>query len=125
MTVLARSGVPGLTLWVLTGVAWFTRLMHAQIIARRHGDTQWANLFLWIACYGLAIVIDASFDVALEGPMLGIWFWSLFGLGTASTMVYRMRLSTGSVMPLLYPPPSSDPHGSAQSAYERPPKGRP
>jgi hypothetical protein len=37
----------------------------------------------------MAIVIDASFDVALEGPMLGIWFWCLFGLGIASTMIYR------------------------------------
>ncbi|MBV9982350.1 O-antigen ligase family protein [Bradyrhizobium sp.] len=95
MTMLARSGVPGLALWVLTGVAWFTGLLHAQIVARCRGDTQWANLFLWVACYALAIVIDASFDVALEGPMLGIWFWSLFGLGIASTMVYRVRLGIG------------------------------
>ena len=33
--------------------------------------------------------IDASFDVALEGPMVGIWFWCLFGFGIASSMIYR------------------------------------
>jgi hypothetical protein len=124
MTMLARSGVPGLVLWILAEVAWFTGLMYAQIVARTRGDTQWANLFLWISCYGLAIIIDASFDVALEGPMLGIWFWSLFGLGIASTMVYRVHLGTGNVMPL-HPPPGSDPRGSAQLAFERPPNGGP
>jgi hypothetical protein len=121
MTVLARSGVPGLALWVLVQVAWFTALMNAHIVARRRGETQWANLFLWVACYGLAILIDASFDVALEGPMLGIWFWSLFGFGIASTMVYRACMGTGGVVPLLHPPPSSEPHRSAQ----RPPNGGP
>jgi hypothetical protein len=109
MTVLARSGVPGLALWALAQVAWFTALMNAHIVARRRGETQWANLFLWVACYGLAILIDASFDVALEGPMLGIWFWSLFGFGIASTMVYRAYLGTGGVVPLLHTRPSPEP----------------
>jgi hypothetical protein len=108
MTVLARSGVPGLVLWVLMQVAWFTALMNAHIVARRRGEAQWANLFLWVGCYGLAILIDASFDVALEGPMLGIWFWSLFGFGIASTMVYRACLGTGGVVPLLHPRPSPE-----------------
>jgi O-Antigen ligase len=125
LTVLARSGVPGLVLWVITGVAWFGSLMYAMTVARGRGDTQWANLFLWVACYCLAIVIDASFDVALEGPMLGIWFWSLFGFGIASTMVYRAFLRAGGVVPLLHPPPSSEPHRSAQFVFERPPNGDP
>jgi O-Antigen ligase len=94
MTVLARAGVPGLVLWVATGVAWVGTLLWTMIIARSRGDLQWANLFLWIACYGVAIVVDSSFDVALEGPMLGIWFWCLFGLGIASTLIYRARINT-------------------------------
>ena len=120
LTVLARSGVPGLALWVVTGVAWFGSLMYAMTVARLRGDTQWANLFLWIACYWLAIVIDASFDVALEGPMLGIWFWSLFGLGIASTMIYRAhaRLATGGMMPLLQ---SSEPARATRFAFVQPP----
>jgi hypothetical protein len=121
MTVLARSGVPGLTLWVVTLVAWFTALMNAHIVARRRGENQWANLFLWVGCYALGILIDASFDVALEGPMLGIWFWSLFGFGIASVMVYRACLDTAGVVPPLYPLPSSEPHRFAQ----RPPDGGP
>jgi hypothetical protein len=38
------------------------------------------------------MLINASFDVALEGPMLGIWFWCLFGFGVAVAMCYRARL---------------------------------
>jgi hypothetical protein len=33
-------------------------------------------------------LINASFDVALEGPMLGIWFWCIIGLGIGSSMLY-------------------------------------
>jgi hypothetical protein len=88
-TILARSGVPGLVLWALTVLAWFGMLGRHIFLARMRGDLRWSNLFLWIACYGLSIIIDASFDVALEGPMIGIWFWNIFGLGIAATMIYR------------------------------------
>jgi hypothetical protein len=37
----------------------------------------------------MAMLINASFDVALEGPMQGIWFWCLFGFGLGCVMVYR------------------------------------
>jgi hypothetical protein len=40
----------------------------------------------------MAIIIDGTFDVALEGPMLGIWFWCLIGLGIGSVMVYRAQV---------------------------------
>ena len=30
-----------------------------------------------------------TFDVALEGPMQGIWFWCLIGFGIGATMIYR------------------------------------
>ncbi|HJU31503.1 MAG TPA: O-antigen ligase family protein [Hyphomicrobiaceae bacterium] len=89
LTMLARSGVPGLALWAITGLLWFGMLARSLMLARRHGDDWWANLFIWIGCYALAVVIDASFDVALEGPMVGIWFWCLFGFGIASSMIYR------------------------------------
>ncbi|UMY18614.1 O-antigen ligase family protein [Methylobacterium organophilum] len=89
MTFLARTGVPGLALWIVLLVAWFTRLLWDVIQSRRRGDIEQSNVLLWIVTYQAAIVIDASFDVAIEGPMLGIWFWSLFGFGLAASMVYR------------------------------------
>ena len=66
--------------------------MHAMLTARHRGQTDWAGLFLFICCYVMAIIIDATFDVALEGPMLGIWFWCLVGFGMGSVMIYRAHL---------------------------------
>lgn len=94
MTMLARTGVPGLFLWIATGIAWFGMLFSTMIVARRRGDNSWADIFLWVACYGAAIITDAAFDVALEGPMIGIWFWCLFGLGIAATLIYRAAIET-------------------------------
>ena len=47
---------------------------HEHASRNLHGDNAWANFFLLIFCYELGFVIDAAFDVALEGPMVGIWF---------------------------------------------------
>ncbi|MCC7046255.1 MAG: O-antigen ligase family protein [Alphaproteobacteria bacterium] len=95
MTILARMGVPGLVLWAVTLVAWFAMMARGMLLARSLGDRQWYNLFLWIACYGLSIIIDATFDVALEGPMVGIWFWCVFGFGVGATMIYRAMVDRG------------------------------
>ena len=95
MTLLARAGVPGLVLWALVLVSWFAMLTRAMLTARARGHKQWADLFLFIGCYAAAIVINATFDVALESPMQGIWFWCLFGFGAGSVMIYRAQASNG------------------------------
>lgn len=92
MTVLARTGVPGLVLWIALLAVWFCMLLYNAAVAHRRREARWVSLFLWIFCYGAAIIINASFDVALEGPMIGIWFWSIFGLGIGATMIYRAGL---------------------------------
>lgn len=89
MTILARAGVPGLALWVAMLVSWCLRLLKDMLVARQRGEREWAHFFLFLICYLLALLINASFDVTLEAPMLGIWFWVLFGLGVAASMVYR------------------------------------
>jgi len=88
LNFLARAGVPGLALWILVCVTWFAMLMSRMMAARANGDMDWSRLFLWVACYGLSMLINASFDVALEGPMLGIWFWCLIGLGIGMSLIY-------------------------------------
>jgi hypothetical protein len=62
--------------------------------ARMRGHEQWVKLFVFVVCYETAILINASFDVVIEGPMQGIWFWCLFGLGVGSVMVYRAQDSS-------------------------------
>jgi hypothetical protein len=91
MTMLARAGVPGLVLWAALLASWFGMVLCAMWAARRRGETQWAGLFLFIACYAMSCIINATFDVAIEGPMQGIWFWCLVGLGTGSVMIYRCQ----------------------------------
>ena len=91
-TMLARAGVPGLALWLLTLGIWSATLLVNMVRARRFGDHAWADFFVLIFCYALAFIIDGTFDVALEGPMAGIWFWSLFGTGIGATMIYRASL---------------------------------
>lgn len=89
MTVLARAGVPGVALWLLLLASWGGMMLRTMLIARGRGHEQWGNLFLWVMCYAASIVINATFDVTLEGPMQGIWFWCLVGFGIGSAMVYR------------------------------------
>jgi hypothetical protein len=95
MTLLARAGVPGVVLWALVLVSWFGMLMRAILTALTRGHKDWANLFLFIGCYAMAIVINATFDVVLEGPMQGIWFWCLFGFGVGSVLIYRAQRFNG------------------------------
>ncbi len=109
LTILARYGVPGLALWAVTLTAWFSLLCRSMIFARRRGHRGFANLFLWIVCYVASALIDASVDVALEGPMLGIWFWCLFGLGIGSAMIYRAAINSN---PLNSLSPQPDQHDS-------------
>jgi hypothetical protein len=91
MTLLARSGVPGIVLWLTVLVSWFATVLGAMQAARRRDQSEWAGLFLLLSCYVASILINASFDPALEGPMQGIWFWCLFGAGLGSVMVYRRQ----------------------------------
>ena len=49
---------------------------------------------LFVTCYAMSIMINATFDVTLEGPMQGIWFWCLFGFGIGSVMIYRAQGAT-------------------------------
>lgn len=89
MTLLARAGVPGLAIWILFLFSWFSTMAAAFIDARLRREPNWSGLFLVVGCYALACIINATFDVALEGPMQGIWFWCLIGFGIGSVMIFR------------------------------------
>lgn len=79
MTFLARSGVPGLILWLLfllnVGGKLFKKYFSG--LMREERETK---LTIWLLVYWLAFLVNASFDVFLEGPMGGVWFWGLSGL---------------------------------------------
>ena len=76
MTILARSGVPGLVLWLA-----FLAALAVQAVRMIYTRPLRLERFLmaWVTIYSLILLFNACFDVFLEGPMGGIWFWSLIG----------------------------------------------
>jgi len=98
--ILARSGVPGLVAWIALQ-AWFVgSLFVAYFRARAAGQDLWARLNLWVLAAWVAFIINASFDVYLEGPQGGIWFWCVFGYGMALLEAQRRARLSGDASPL-------------------------
>jgi O-antigen ligase len=83
MTILARSGVPGLLLWILFLLSYGWMLVRVLLMRKHLADPWDARYALWLLAYWSAFLLNASFDVFLEGPMGGVWFWGLVGIGLA------------------------------------------
>lgn len=99
MTVLARSGVPGLVLWLLLQGVFVTSLLVALQRARRAGATYWYRFDTLLLVAWAAMVINTSFDPYLEGPQGGIWFWSVVGAGIAGVHIQNRDLPAGRLDP--------------------------
>jgi O-antigen ligase len=89
LTMLARAGVPGFILWVLVQVSWWWVMARGYLRSRQAGHERWAGLFLFLLAYGVAFMINTTFDVFIEGPMGGVWYWTVYGTGLAALRVYR------------------------------------
>jgi len=89
LMLLARTGVPGEILWLTLQGAFGLALLDAYRRARRERRERVAQLSLWILAYWIAFLVNASFDVYLEGPQGDIWFWSVFGVGIVITQMWR------------------------------------
>ena len=91
VTVLARTGVPGIILWGALQIGYGVSLVASGRRARRRGDERWSRLTFWVLAYWMAALVNSSFDVYLEGPQGGIWFWCVFGLGLALMDTEKLR----------------------------------
>ncbi len=89
MTVLARAGVPGLVVWSLLQSTFALSLAIAFVRARRERREWWARVNLWILSFWLASMVNAAFDVFIEGPQGGVWFWCVIGFGIAALEAQR------------------------------------
>jgi len=96
---LARSGVPGLGLWLLLLLAYAVTILRAARVAAATGQHFYLAVLGWVFVYWIAAVVNMSVDVYLGGPQGGIWFWSMIGVGVAvSRFVWdeqRERQSVG------------------------------
>jgi len=89
MTMLARSGVPGATLWAIVHASWALGMVDGYIRSFFAGRKRWAGLFMWLLIYWLCVVINCSFDPYIEGPMGGVWLWCIYGMGVAAMYLRR------------------------------------
>jgi hypothetical protein len=89
MTILARAGVPGLALWCVLIGSWLLAVGNRLGTARLAAEPVWARLFAFLLCFWVTMLVAASFDVALEGPMMGVWFWTIYGIGIAAAVLHR------------------------------------
>ena len=84
MTILARSGVPGLMLWLVFLVAFLGTLLWNAVPIKKYNlsseQMRLSKIAAWLLAYACAHLMNANVDVFLEGPMGGIWFWSLVGM---------------------------------------------
>jgi O-antigen ligase len=86
LTILARSGVPGLLIWA-TLQLWFAySMVRGWLRAKQARQHRRASLFAWVLAYWVAVLLNASFDPYLESPQGGIWFWCVFAYGIALVM---------------------------------------
>ncbi|MEL6443730.1 MAG: O-antigen ligase family protein [Bacteroidota bacterium] len=93
MTILARMGVPGAALWVVLNLMWFFSMLAVWWKARAFGKPRWMAVSAFLITYFIATNINASFDVYFEGPMGGVWYWTVFGLGLAVMWLFRHQPS--------------------------------
>ena len=94
LTILARSGIVGITLWLLLVGTLGYMLIQGYFRMRALGRQTYANINLWLATYGMAFMVNASFDVYLEGPQGGIWFWCIVGYAIALLEEQRLLYSS-------------------------------
>lgn len=108
LTILARAGVPGLALWIALQAGFGFCLLDRALRMKRRGEMFWYSLNVWTLICWTASLTVATFDVYLEGPQGGIWFWSIMGFGFAligiqSRLADRVRPKTGIATPETLP----------------------
>lgn len=89
LNILARSGMPGLFLWAGFNIVWAAGMFRALLGSRIRGLAEWEGLFATLLVFQLASLTNASFDVYLEGPMGGIWYWVMMGVGMGALPLFR------------------------------------
>ncbi len=98
LTVYARFGLLGFLLWTAVHVHFFRSVLVAIRITGSHQLTD-LHLALWASLvYVSMALVNASFDVMLEGPQTAVWYWFMIGAGLA---IARMTRRLGLLSPTL------------------------
>lgn len=81
MSVLGRTGLPGLLLWLIFWVTWYTSAGHSARLLRRYGAHRDGMLLAWTVVVTSGFLLAAVFDPMLESPQVAVWVWFIVGLG--------------------------------------------
>ena len=112
LTFLARGGVPLFFFWLILQLSWGMGMLRTIFRARARGDLFWEKVSIFLLTYWVAMIVNMNFDVYLEGPMGGIWFWTIWGYGLAVMWLYRYRpqsLAVFAPVGTVPPPPNLTP----------------
>lgn len=85
ITLLARTGVTGLLLWIIMNLSFFLYLFRGIRIAADAKLADRRNILIWIAAFQIAIVAASSVGVLLESPFMAIPYFFFMGFGLALT----------------------------------------
>jgi O-Antigen ligase len=89
LTLLARTGAAAFALWLLLWVVYCQQL-HRWLRRRPGGVRDPVNaLTVWLLAAPPAILVNAIFDPALEGPHSGIWLYAIVGVAAAHVAMLR------------------------------------
>ena len=104
MTFLAREGVPGFVGWILFNIVFFFYMVRACISAKGNNEPELARIIAWFLSIWAACLVNASFDVYLEGPQGAVLFWISVGAGLALASDYVSRHQGRDAKPLIKQP---------------------
>ena len=86
VTIFARMGIVGVLLWatiLFLGIgSLFARVWKGSINGTSYTAARRDELTFWILML-VCTVVNSSFGVLMEGPVLGIWFWFALGFALA------------------------------------------
>ena len=91
LNVLARMGLIGAGAWVILWGLWYYHLFRARARLRMVDSPMRAAYLGWAMLAMTALLLNAFFDGTIEGPQVGVWAWTIFGLGAAVALEANMR----------------------------------
>ena len=70
-------------------LGWAWSISDGHLRGHRTGDRRRSGLFLFLLICGTAFTANAMSDALIEGPMGGIWSWTIDDVGHAATWPHQ------------------------------------
>lgn len=85
LSILARMGLVGLSLWIALWLGWYWRLIAGCRRLARQGLYTRRQVAILCLTITTATLVSTFFDPQLEGPQMAALLWTTFGVGVAVT----------------------------------------